>query len=175
MFNLKSIKNLFNRCTYKDDKDEHFPVLQLSRSTELGSCGHIKHQSQSQFWWLTGCDGAGFFSCFSCQLSIFVTKSSELTSWAGHRPTGCMIELTASPRSSCSLISQHRVSSTGHQVHRWLGGSHCYQNCVRNTTLWPAAGLCSSLHTLLHIIDNIGSMLRGWENLSLCPLQHLRW
>ena len=34
-----------------------------------------------------------------------------------------MIELTASPRSSCSLIIQHRVSSTGHQGHRWLGGA----------------------------------------------------
>ena len=132
---------------------------------------NLSHSSSDDWPDVTG---PVFFSCFSCQLSIFVTKSSELTSWAGHRLTGCMIELTASLGSSCSLISQHRVSSTGHQVHRWLGGSHCYQNCVRNTTLWPAA-LCSSLHTLLHIIDNIGSMLRGWENLSLCPLQHLRW
>lgn len=52
---------------------------------------------------------------------------------------------------------------------------HCYQNCVRNTTLWPALACWCSLYpahyTLYSTIDNIGSVLRnmrGWENRKNC-------
>ena len=57
------------------------------------SSDHMNHGSDLMS--LTGYDGAGFFSCFSCQLSISNKELSNDLSYAGH-PTGCMIELTAS-------------------------------------------------------------------------------
>ena len=105
-----------------------------------------------------------FFSCFSCQLSISNKELSNDLSYAGH-PTGCMIELTAGGLESggaaaallanilCHQSWEHRTR--GPQVAWRARDRHCYQNCVRNTTLWPALALLvpsvsSSLHTLLH-------------------------
>ena len=86
--------------------------------------------------------GQFFFLLFvSAQHISNKELSADLPGWT---PTGCMIELTASPRSSCSLISQHGVSSTGHQGHRWLGGqrpSLLSELCQKHNSLASALQL----------------------------------
>lgn len=114
-----------------------------------------------------------FFSCFSCQLSISNKELSNDLSYAGH-PTGCMIELTAGGLDSggaaaallanilCHQSWEHRTR--GPQVAWRARDRHCYQNCVRNTTLWPALALLAlCIQLITHFTPQLTILGQCWE------------
>ena len=151
-----------------------------------------KHESESQLWRLTGYDGAGFFRAFRVS-SAFLTKNSQMTSPILGLDTRQAVYdwINGLYRAAAALLAHilcHQSWEHRTRVHRWPGGEtrdrHCYQNCVRNTTLWPV--LCIQLIThftpQLTILGQIRQTCkRGADGkIKIAPLyspqpQHLRW
>ena len=97
--------------------------------------------------------GPVFFRAFRVS-SAFLTKNSQMTSPILGLDTRQAVYdwINGLYRAAAALLAHilcHQSWEQRTRVHRWPGGEtrdcHCYQNCVRNTTLWPV--LCIQLIT----------------------------